>query len=29
MNIEELSENLYEDLNGRITAVDYADDLVI
>src|SRR5690554_8186937 len=29
MNIEELSEELYEDLNGRITAIDYADDLVI
>ncbi len=29
MNIEELSENIYEDLNGRITAVDFSDDLVI
>ncbi|MGF1868265.1 hypothetical protein L4D15_23960 [Enterovibrio norvegicus] len=29
MNIEELSERLYDDLNGRITAVDYSDDLVI
>ncbi|WP_444904429.1 hypothetical protein ACJJIU_05650 [Microbulbifer sp. CnH-101-E] len=29
MNIEELSEKLYEDLNGRITAVDYTDGLII
>ncbi len=29
MNIEELSENLYDDLNGRILTVDYTDDLVI
>jgi len=29
MNIEELSKELYEDLNGRITAVDHTDDLII
>lgn len=29
MNIEELSKRLYEDLNGRITAVNYLNDLVI
>jgi len=29
MNIEELSNELYEYLNGRITAVDYTDDLII
>lgn len=29
MNIEELSKELYEDLNGRVTGVDYTDDLVI
>ncbi len=29
MKIEELSEKLYEDLNGRITAVDFLEDLVI
>lgn len=29
MDIEELSKELYEDLNGRITAVDYTDDLII
>lgn len=29
MNIAELSENLYEDLNGQITGVDYSNDLVI
>ncbi|MGM8226947.1 hypothetical protein ACSV5M_10215 [Cellvibrio sp. ARAG 10.3] len=29
MDIEELEEELYEDLNGRITAVDFTNDLVI
>ncbi|MGF1727788.1 hypothetical protein [Photobacterium nomapromontoriensis] len=29
MDIEKLSKELYEDLNGRITAVDYAAELVI
>ena len=29
MNIEELSDKLYEDLNGRITAVDDSDELAI
>ena len=29
MNIEELSKELYEGLNGRITGVDFSDDLEI
>ena len=29
MNIEELSKKVYEDLNGRITAVDYTNELII
>ena len=29
MDIEELSKELYEDLNGRITAVDFTDNLII
>ena len=29
MDIEKLSKELYEDLNGRITAVDFTDDLII
>lgn len=29
MRIEELSENLYEDLNGRITGVKFSDSLII
>ncbi len=29
MSIEELSKELYEDLNGKITAIDYTDELII
>lgn len=29
MNIEELLEHVYEDLNGKITSVDYNDDLLV
>lgn len=29
MKIEQLSEYVYEDLNGRIACVDYTDDLII